>query len=362
MDEVAAIVVDGGSGYFKAGFAGEDTPRAAFPPVVGLALKGYYVGYDAQEQRDVVSLKHPIKNGLVTQWDNLEKLLHYTYTNELKVHSEDHPVLLSEPPANPKAHREKLSEVMFERFNVPAMYLTIQGILSLYAAGRTTGMILDSGAGASYALAAFEGYSLPHSLVRLDLAGGDLTRFLMRLLKQTPYSSPFLQHPETVRAIKEQLCYIAPYLEDEIQKPPSSLHQTYQLPDGQVITLGSERCLCPEALFRPSLVGYEFLGVQECIYHSIMKADVDYRRFFYKNLVVTGGNTLFAGFVGRIEREVRLFAPPSMSIDVIAPPERKELCWIGGSILASLSTFQQMWISKEEYDESGPYIGIRKCF
>ena len=142
----------------------------------------------------------------------------------------------------------------------------------------------------------------------------------------------------------------------------SELEKQYELPDGQVITIGNERFRCAEVLFKPSLIGKEIEGIHRCTYDSIMKCDVDIRKDLYGNIVLSGGSTMFEGIVDRMQKEITDLAPKSMKIKIVAPPERKYSVWIGGSILSSLSTFQQMWISKQEYDESGPAIVHRKCF
>ncbi|KAL5482166.1 hypothetical protein EMCRGX_G022460 [Ephydatia muelleri] len=355
-----AIVIDNGTGTCKAGFAGDDAPKAVFPSIVGrprkqgatpeLDLKDCYIGDEAKRKRGVLGMWYPIEHGIVTKWDDMARgtttIWHHTFYNELQ------------------ANREKMTQIMFETFNVPQMYAAMTSPLALYASGRTTGVVVDSGDAFSHVVPVYEGYALPHEISCLNIAGRDLTYYMAKIITERGYSFTSTADYEVACDIKEKLCYVALDFEQEMHTAAqsSSMEKSYELPNGEYITVGSEQFQCPEPLFRPSYIGLSCYGICDDIYGSIMRCNGEIRKDLYSNIILTGGNTMFPGMADRIQKEVTAMAPPTMKIKVIAPPELRHGVWIGGSVMASLSTFQQMWISKQEYDETGPSIVHRKCF
>ena len=373
-EDIQALVIDMGSGMCKAGFAGDDAPRRVFPSIVGrpkhpgymvgMDQKDAFIGDEAQGHRAMLTLKYPMRRGVVTNWDDMEKIWHHNFYNELHVAPEEHPILLTEAPLNPKANRERMMQIMFETFNVPAIYVSVQAVLALYASGRVTGCVLDIGDGVAHSGAIFEGYALPHSFMRSNLGGRDLTWYMARLLVDRGYSFTKSSELEVVRDIKEKLTYVALEFDQEMKTAceSSALEKTYELSCGNVVVLSNERFRCPEVLFQPSLLGKEILGIHDQVFRTLMNCESDFRKDLYANIVLSGGTTMFPGIGERLHRELTALVPSTMIVKVLAPPDRKYSVWIGGSILASMSGFQSMWITKAEYGGTGPAIVHRKCF
>lgn len=352
------IVLDNGSGTIRAGFAGEDAPKAYFPSYVGRpkhvralagALEGEtFIGSRAQELRGLLKIRYPLEHGIVTDWDDMEKIWQYVYEQELKTLSEDHPVLLTEPPLNPRSNREDAAQILFEKFNAPAMYVSIQAVLSLYASGRTTGVVLDCGDGVSHAVPVYEGFSIPSSIRRIDIAGRDITENMQVQLRKAGHVFHTSAEKEIVRVMKEKTSYVAldPRKEEkEIEQGRWKVEKKdveYTLPDGRKIKLGAERFRAPEILFEPELIGSEYQGVHQLVVDAISRTDLDLRKNLYSNIVLSGGTTLTKGFGDRLLHEVQRLAVKDMRIKIFAPPERKYSTWIGGSILAGLSTFRKV--------------------
>ncbi|KAI6661814.1 actin [Oopsacas minuta] len=366
------VVIDNGSERMKVGFHGADTPSYIFPTLLGrirylfllqMNYKETYVGTEAQAKRGILALQYPVEYGIITNWDAMEKIWHHTFTNELRVASEECTVLLTEPPLNLGANREKTIQIMFETFGINSLYLCNSSILSLYASSRTTGIVIESGAGVSHIVPIFKQRTLTNGIPRQDgVAGKDLTEILMKMMCERGYSFTTTAERMIVNEMKEQLCYVAlDYKQEMIRsQSDSSLEKNYELPDGGMLNVGSERFRCPEALFDPSLIGVSTHRLQDLVYNSIMKCDNEIHKYLASNIVLSGGNTMFPGFSERIEKEVIKLLSPDMRVKVISPSNREYSAWIGGSVLASMNDFNNVCLSKAEYDEYGPCIAYRK--
>ncbi|XP_068565129.1 uncharacterized protein si:ch211-241j12.3 [Cebidichthys violaceus] len=374
MDFKTPIVLDTGSGLMKAGFADQDLPNIIFPTIIGMPKyeeimngnleREIYIGHEAQHMRGVLALKHPIKNGIIRNWDEMEKIWHHTF-QQLAVDPEDHPVLLTEAAMNPLQSRQRMVEIMFECFNVPFTYVAMQAVLALYAAGRSTGVVFDSGDGVSHSVPVFEGYCLPHAVQRFPLAGADVTMHLKKLLQEQGVCMRTTAEMEIVREMKESCCRVAVDYEAELSRGGASCGEMhYTMPDGQIVTLGPERFRAPEILFKPELIGRDHYGMHESVFKSILSSDIDLRRCFLGNIVLSGGNTLLPGLPERLQAEIQGLLPADVraSVRVTSPEDRDFSVWSGGAVLANLPTFSAAWIGREEYEEHGPQIVFRKCF
>ena len=370
-DPVKIIVIENGSKFIKCGFAGEDKPKSSFPAVIGTNISGTYeyIGSNAvsDDQINVLNLRYPINHRIVTNWDDMVKLWHYTFDNELKVNPMDHPVLLTDAALNPKANRQKMVQIMFEEFNVPALYIANEAVLALYkATGRATGIVLHSVDDVTHVVPIYEGYVVSDAIIRLNYAENDLINYLMKILTERKCEITSTVATDIVTNSNFNLCYVALDYQAELNSAESSIDlvKQYELKNGEVIEINNERFRCCEALFDPKLIDKnESPGIHVAIYKSIMKCYCDIRNELYVNIILSGSCTMFNGIVERLTKEITSLAPAATKIKVVNNPERADLVWIGGSIFASFSasTEESFMITKAEYDEYGPSIVHTKC-
>ncbi|OBS71328.1 hypothetical protein A6R68_00161 [Neotoma lepida] len=344
--KMAAIVIDTGTGFTKCGLAGEDHVLSVVPSQVQM-LKHPAQGqpqYVVPEQQE--GSYSVLNRGVVSDWDALEVLWQHLFYCKLRVQPEEMAVLVADSPISPRTNREKVAEILFERFHVPAMQTVHQALLTLYAYGRTTGLVVGSGHGTSYVAPILTGDLAPLDTYRLDVAGADLTDYLAQLLLAGSHSPP---KAELVRQIKEACCYVAMDMAAEMARNQSKAQVEFVLPDKQVITLGSERFCCPEALFQPKLLGLNQPGLPQLALLSISRLEAKQQEQLLANVVLEGGSTLMNGFPERLRQEL------GPGATVLGSPHRAVAAWLGGSIMACRNSFQSLWLSRREYEEEGPW-------
>ncbi|KZC04296.1 Actin-like protein 6B [Dufourea novaeangliae] len=413
-DEVGAIIFDVGHQSLRVGYGGEDTPKAEIPTTLGIwedsietpdgnqtVRKHYNMDVTAIQVRkkdmDLISL---MQDGMIEGWDMFERLTEYTYKQRLHALPEHHPILMTECPWNTRLKREKLLELMFEKFNVPAMYICKNAVLAAYANGRSTAMVVDSGATHTSAVPVHDGYVITQGIVKSPLGGDFITMQCRQFFEEKDVellpasnnklinSTDVVRERETPRWVRRGgpqpssswLSYMirellqdfqmnvlqvsdSPYDEDVANSLPM---KHYEFPTGYNDDFGSVRLMIPEALFDPSNVkgvGASILGIGPLVTTSVGMCDMDIRPSLYGSVVVTGGNSCLQGFSERLNRDLASKTPPSMRLKIMSAnssSERRYGAWIGGSILSSLGSFQQMWLSRQEYEESGKLI-LERC-
>lgn len=390
MADEQPIVLDQGTGFVKIGRAGTNFPDHTFPSIVGrpilraeerstdlagtaldgIEIKDIMCGDEASAVRSLLQVSYPMENGIIRNWDDMTHLWDYSFYDRMQLDTRGRKVLLTEPPMNPLANREKMVEVMFEKYGFGGVYVAIQAVLALYAQGLTSGVVVDSGDGVTHIVPVYESVVLNHLTRRLDVAGRDVTRQLISLMLRRGYAFNRTADFETVRQIKEKFCYISYDLDHDtkLANETTVLVEKYELPDGRVIKIGPERFQAPECLFQPHLVDCEQPGIAEYLFNTIQSADVDIRSSLYKAIVLSGGSSMYPGLPSRLEKEIKqlwltkvLHGNPErlekFKVRIEDPPRRRHMVFIGGAVLANIMKDKDhLWVSKQEWDEYGPSI------
>jgi actin len=357
--ETNTLVLDIGSEFVKAGFSGFDHPQSVFQNLILKPKSGHfcqtYVENDKLLSTGKYILSFPVKNGIISNCNDLEEILNYVFKSKLKVDPTEQPILLTEPISNPKNNREKTLELMFETINTPFFYLASQPMLSLYGSGRTTGIIVESGGDITQIVPIYDGNVIKDSAQIIEFGGRNITSELISLITLKGNSNfNGNSGKRIIRDCKEKICYVSLDYNAEAQKAfqGSEIVQSYQLSDGNSLEMNEER-------FQASEIFFTKYSVHQLIYDTIMKSNPNYQQQFFENIVLGGGNTMFKGLVERLSREMNCIASKDQQINVIAPHEYSS--WFGGSILASTSDFLQIAISKNEFREIGSSIIHQKC-
>lgn len=382
----APIVLDGGTGFLKVGYAAQNFPEFQYPSIVGrpilrteeragdVVVKDIMCGDEAAAARTMLQITYPMDNGIVKRWDDMQHLWDYTFREKMKINTAGRKILLTEPPVNPIKNREHMCEVMFERYDFGGVYVAIQAVLALYAQGLSSGVVVDSGDGVTHIVPVHESTVLNHLSRRLDVAGRDVTRQLISLLLRRGYALNRTADFETVRQMKEKLCYVSYDLEldQRLSEETTVLVESYTLPDGRVIRVGSERFEAPECLFQPHLVDVEQPGIAEFLFNTIQAADVDVRSSLYRAIVLSGGSSMYPGLPSRLEKEMKQLwltrvlngnteRMNKFKLRIEDPPRRRHMVFLGGAVLANIMADKDdMWITKDDWHELGPTRALEK--
>ena len=315
------IVCDNGSGYVKLGYGGDSFPRAVIPSIIGrpmlrssqkigdLELKEVMVGDEAAPLRSFLEIKYPLKEGRVLNWDDMEVLWNYCFNTKLGLpeNKGDKKILLTEPANNPVKNREKMGEIMLEKFGFGGVAFEYQALLTLMAEGNTTGAVMDSGDGVTHVIPVHEGMIFTEGIKRLNVAGRHVTEYLIKLLLHRGYSFNSSADFELVREIKEDLCYVSINVKKEraMARDTTVLDKEYKLPDGSTINVGRERFEATEILMQPGLIEMEDDGMATMVYNSICACPLDIQKSLAQNIWLSGGTTMIPGLSSRLEHEVK---------------------------------------------------------
>jgi len=318
------------------------------------------VGWKADQYRGILKLRYPMQNGVIDDWDAMIDVWTYSIEKQLEINCSDHPIMITENVLSPKHHRERMMEIMMETFEIPAYYSTQQGVMTLYSAGRVSGIVLDSGDTLSQIVPVYEGYGIKHATEAIQVGGRDVTDYLRTLITRKGRSMPTTAEFEIVKKMKEECCFVKNHEEDEMKNNLSE----FQLPDGNQVWLSEERFQAPELLFQPSLIGKEQPGFHMFLEKSVQKCEIDLRSGLYENIILAGGNSMIPGIHERMMTELKALVRPktSRTIRIHENKHGIDSVWKGASVLSSLSTFESMLITREEYFEYGNKIVHMKCF
>ncbi|KAJ7034966.1 actin-related protein Arp3 [Mycena alexandri] len=414
MSVLAPIICDNGTGYSKVGFAGNSDPSFVFPTAIAtrgsasqqsnapavpskpghLASKrgvedlDFFIGDEALANAKTpgYGVHYPIRHGMIDNWDHMERYWEQTIFKYLRAEPEDHYFLLTEPPLNAPENREQTAEIFFESFNIKGLYIAVQAVLALAASwssnrvtDRTlTGTVIDSGDGVTHVIPVAEGYVIGSAIKHIPIAGRDISQFVLNLMRERGEMAtvPPEDQLRVASKVKENYSYVCQDIVKEFRKYDAEPYKHFERYEGEHSVTGrtsdTERFLAPEIFFNPEIYSSDFLTpLPEIVDEVIQQSPIDVRRGLYKNIVLSGGSTMFQHFGQRLKRDLKqlvdgrldarqlasgsLQKSSGVDVDVISH-KRQRLLWFGGSLLASLPEFYTSCHTKAQYDEIGPSI------
>jgi len=363
------IIIDLGSSEIKAGFFDNSSPKIRLKNIIGDSLskrnnslinknKEHYISSECDKYYNDLTIRYPIQRGVFIKDDDIQLIFEYILT-QLGLNTQqmkEHPLLITEPINNKLSNSEKISEILFEKMNIPSLIFAKQPLLSLISLGYSTGVVLESGSDITQSCVSYEGYLIENSFYRYDYGGKDVSNILKILLKQNNpnINSNVFDNIKVINEIKENQCYIKT-LKDE-NEDFVSIPSDYILPDGNKLVLNDEKILAPEILFNNKLIFAEYLTFHEMVINSINKVDINIKNKLYKTIILSGGNTKFKGIEEKMKTNLSYLMPRGVDIKIRTQINPELNCWNGGNIIASLNTFNKMLVNKKEWDECGKNI------
>ena len=361
IDLKKPIIIDLGSSEIKAGFFGQTTPTLRLKNIIGESLinnNNKYISNECDNQYNNIKVRYPIQRGVFINEEDISLIFNYIY-KKLELNKEeikDHSLLISEPINNKYSNSEKISEILFEKMNINSLIFGKQPLLSLLSTGYSTGVILESGSDITQSCVSFEGYLIDNSFLRYDYGGKDVTNTLKILINRNNRDIKFdtFSNIQILEEIKKKQCYIKTIKDknEEFESIPSE----YILPDGYQLKLINEKILAPEILFNHKLIFAEYLGFHEMVINSINKVDINIKNKLYKTIVLSGGNIQFKGLEEKMISKIVKMSPKGIDIKIKKQINPELNCWNGGNIIASLSSFQKMLVTKKDWEEYGKNI------
>ena len=370
VDAQIHCVIDNGSYQLKSGFSGEEAPRYTLRSILGKSKidelcvghekKNCMIGPEAIEKVGLLDIDYPINNGIITNWDAMEKIWNYNFFSEMKISPEEHNVLLTESPFNDRKHRETTIEILFEKFNIPGLYLSSQNVLSSYAVGKSTSMSINVGHTSTSFCPLYEGFLCREFVTHIPIAGLKVNETLLTMLTNNGQCLQTKMQQQAIEQIKLEYCSIV--TDNTVDVSVTEQHE-FELPDKTVIKIGNERYKASEVLFNANEFGMQgVMSFKEAFIMSIRKSDMDIRNELLRNVLFSGGTTLMKGFKERVDKEINDITNDfDCKKKVHCYPEALYTAWIGGSILTSLGNFENLWFKKSEYREHGACLVHSKC-
>ena len=349
---------------------------------------------DLNFKRDGMDIKPLFSEGkTVMDFDVLEELLEKLVGKHLQLNAQDTPLIFTENSIHQKELRLKLTEHLFEKFRLPAIFFCKDSVLASFACGRSTALVLDIGNEQTLASPVHDGYTLQKCVLKHDLGGQTISNMLSEWISKdlgqevhprysfkrkfktvegvdqcetTPVECAAVTESyrayclrQIVNDLKESICYVA---EDAVDNNQVNVRtKDFELPDGKQCTIGGQRAQFPEVLFGRNSGVEGFTGIHTMVTEAISRTDIDIRRDLFSGIVLTGGSAGFKNIVERLQKQIPEIAPQNVKVKVIHSADIKHAAWMGGSILSSLGSFQQMWMSRQEYQEHGAIMVERKC-